>query len=598
MKHFVLFCAFFPFLAISQVNDNFSDGDFLNNPSWNGDNSQFIVNTSDQLQLNSTGTDTSALSIPNTFTLSSTRWNFWVKLSFSPSDNNNMRVYLVADQTNLKGALNGYFIRMGENGSFDSVDLWKQSGSTETKIIDGINGHVANSNNTVRIKVIRDNIGNWSLYSDTLGGTNYALEGSVNDITYINTSFFGVYCKYTTSNSTKMYFDDFYAGPVIVDTTAPYIDSLKVLSSTRLDIFFNEPVDTTSAKAINNYYVDKGIGAPILATPDVSNNKLVHLTFSNAFINGSYQELTTTNVKDILSNAIISIKDTFLYSVVSPFDIVINEVMYEPKDNGVEFVEIYNRSNKIIDLKSITLSSMDTIAGILTDVKNIAAKSRILFPKEYVVISTNSSAIKAQYYTPNTTGFIDIASIPSLNNDGDVIVIADRSMQIIDKFIYTPAMHFSLLNDTKGVSLERLNFDRLTNDKTNWHSAATTAGYATPAYQNSQFVFSETATEVEVEPEVFSPDNDGYKDVVNISYLFDASGYVGNITVFDSQGLLIKRLKKNEIMGNKGSFAWDGLNDNKEKASIGIYIIYFEAFNQEGNIKKYKKTCVLAQKLN
>ena len=38
-------------------------------------------------------------------------------------------------------------------------------------------------------------------------------------------------------------------------------------------------------------------------------------------------------------------------------------------------------------------------------------------------------------------------------------------------------------------------------------------------------------------------------------------------------------------------------NDKNEKARIGIYIVYMKVFNLNGDVKEYKKTCVVAGKL-
>jgi len=59
--------------------------------------------------------------------VSNTEWNFYVTLAFSPSDANHARIYLMSNQADLKStALNGYYIRIGESGSSDGVDLWRQ----------------------------------------------------------------------------------------------------------------------------------------------------------------------------------------------------------------------------------------------------------------------------------------------------------------------------------------------------------------------------------------------------------------------------------------------------------------------------------------
>jgi len=96
---------------------------------------------------------------------------------------------------------------------------------------------------------------------------------------------------------------------------------------------------------------------------------------------------------------------------------------------------------------------------------------------------------------------------------------------------------------------------------------------------------------------VFSPDEDGYKDLTHIKYSFNEPGYVANINIYNSNGRKIKTLIKNELLGTSGMFFWDGTNNENYKASIGIYIIYIEIFDLAGSIKKYKKVCVLASSL-
>jgi hypothetical protein len=246
---------------------------------------------------------------------------------------------------------------------------------------------------------------------------------------------------------------------------------------------------------------------------------------------------------------------------------------------------------------TLTLSSYDTIAGTLVSVNDISADGFLIFPQEYYVLTSDPAKVKYYYSIQNQNAFVQM-SMPSFNNDNGIVVIADKSQQIIDKFIYTPDMQFPLLNTTKGVSLERLCPERPTNDKTNWHSASEPSGFATPGYRNSQYNCNDATTgTVELTPEIFSPDNDGNNDVLNINYSFEAPGYVATITIFDSRGRTVKLLAKSVMLGSTGSFSWNGITDDNEKAPIGIYIVYFEAFDLKGGTIHYKKTAVLAGKL-
>ena len=54
-----------PSMHYAQVTDDFSDGDFTNDPSWTGDINHFIINQDHQLQLNDETTGVSYLSTEN-----------------------------------------------------------------------------------------------------------------------------------------------------------------------------------------------------------------------------------------------------------------------------------------------------------------------------------------------------------------------------------------------------------------------------------------------------------------------------------------------------------------------------------------------------
>ena len=303
MRILTLLLLFVCSFGSAQVSDNFSDGDYTANPVWTGDAAEYIVNASQQLQLSNTLAGASYLSTSNT-SINSTEWHFYIQQTFAPSSSNYGRVYLVSDQANLEGSLNGYYLQFGEAGTTDAVELFKQTGLTSTSVCRGTNAQIAASF-AIGVKVTRDAAGNWSLYIDPAGGSAYNLQASGTDNTFTSTAFMGVSAVYTLSNSTKFYFDDFYVGPIIVDVTAPNIVSTTVISSTAVDVLFNESVDLTSSQTLSNYSVNNSIGNPVTAVRDASNLALVHLTFASAFTNALPNTLTVTNVQDLSANVII-----------------------------------------------------------------------------------------------------------------------------------------------------------------------------------------------------------------------------------------------------------------------------------------------------
>ncbi|HRE98276.1 MAG TPA: lamin tail domain-containing protein [Flavobacteriales bacterium] len=1122
LKFYTLLLFLSPVLVQAQLIDNFTDGDFTNGITWSGNDADWTV-VSGQLRSNGPAVTTTTiyLSTPSTAAMGA-QWEFYVNPTCATSSGNYMIVTLMSDQANITGSYNGYYVMIGNTA--DEISLYRKDGASATMIIDGANGSVASSsNNPFRIKVIRTLAGAWTLERDNTGtGSNYFLEGTVTDNTYTSSSFFGVQATYSAANNQKYFFDDLYAGPIIVDVSPPVISSITITGSNSIDVDFNENVELNSSQTVGNYLVNNGIGNPSTAIRDGSDLSLVHLTFGSAFTPLLQNTITINNVEDLFSNAINNAQSNFTYVVFStagwrdvvineifadpspsvglpafefieihnrstavfnlagwsfsdgsssatlpshtllpgefvilcpsgalasfsPFgtsiglsnfpslnntgdnlfllngsgalidqvnysdtwyqnsvkaqggwtlelinptlecsgssnwiasndnsggtpgtqnsvysnapditapdaisvtivnngeliigfnenmdslslvnatwtisglsiadiepiapefmnvrllvspaidsttaytlivsgaqdcsgnsmvndtlqfaigrqaqvfevviheiyanpngssqlpeyefvelrnvtnsvlritgykfsdatstvtlpsivlfpqekiilvananvaqfsslgrtiglsslpslnnssdvltlkkadgtiihtvayfdtwygddtkknggwtlemidplnpcnennnwrasndpsggtpgrensvhaanpdltapvpslvevlspttiavtfsermdslsmltgnftitnginviaqsvngdrnvvltvapslipqtiyyltaglstdcsgntvastpvkfaipdfpqagDLIINEVLFNPRGSGVDFVEIYNRSDRFITLKDwkIANGQNDTVSNI----KTITTTNTLIYPSEYFALTTNPANIISEYPLSATDRLFTVASMPSFNNDAGRVFLITPLNSISDDFSYTDDMHFPLLNSDDGVSLERVDFFRPTSDNTNWHSAAETVGFATPGYKNSQLQPGEVGNTLSVAPKTFSPDNDGYNDVVNISYKFDQAGYTGNITIFDAQGRIVRLLMRNDLLSSEGTISWDGINERREKANTGVYVVYMEVFDLSGNSKHYKTAVVLAMR--
>jgi len=162
--------------------------------------------------------------------------------------------------------------------------------------------------------------------------------------------------------------------------------------------------------------------------------------------------------------------------------------------------------------------------------------------------------------------------------------------------VYSSDMHVGLISDEKqkGISLERIKASNFSLDFNNWTSAAQSSGGATPGLVNSVSPNNFTTKEVfEVYPEVFTPNNDGTFDVVELKYNIDKTEVVANVKVFNSNGVFIKEIANNFLMGTTGSFIWNGMNADNSLCEKGIYVFWIELFDTDGNVKVYKKICVL-----
>lgn len=103
------------YFANGQVSDDFTDGDFTENPAWSGDLSHFMINTDGQLQLNAPPEAGQSYLATTSEIIDNAEWTFHVKLEFNPSSSNYIDIYLVSDVANLSGPVYGYFLRVGNS---------------------------------------------------------------------------------------------------------------------------------------------------------------------------------------------------------------------------------------------------------------------------------------------------------------------------------------------------------------------------------------------------------------------------------------------------------------------------------------------------
>jgi hypothetical protein len=383
------------------------------------------------------------------------------------------------------------------------------------------------------------------------------------------------------------------------DVSSPSVDRVIVINADTIAVLFTESLNLAAISNPSNYTFDNGLTTPTYVNAVAPDYKKVILKLSAPIQLGTIYNVTVLNgITDCVGNPLINGTATFaLPEAPTANDVVINEILFDPNTGSVDFVELYNRSKKTINLKDLKIGSMDTITNVLKDTETITDEGYLLFPENYLVISENGAAIKQNHLTINPKGFLDIIDLPSMNTDDDVVTLSDANFNVIDNFKYSVKMHFPLLINTKGVSLERIDFNRPTDDKTNWNSASEGVGFATPAYRNSQYLQADGGSGVSIPNPLFSPDNDGYNDVLNISYKLDEPGKAANVFIYDSKGRMIRHLVRNEQLATDGMISWNGINDDNEKAPIGIYVVYVELFNLSGKINKHKLSCTLAGKL-
>jgi hypothetical protein len=267
--------------------------------------------------------------------------------------------------------------------------------------------------------------------------------------------------------------------------------------------------------------------------------------------------------------------------------------MFNPSANSAEYLEIFNRSEQFIKVSDLRLGTFDAQGNLSKALVITANTDFIMSPQSYVVLSKNPDILPQFHSVCYDALWIAMSNLPALSNTSGRYALLRKDTAVIDEVYYHSSMHYALLAETKGVSLERLNFEKSGTDANNWHSTSKTAGYATPGCPNSQSVSAiETDDILHLYPSLISPNNDGIDDILTLSYNLDAAGFTGNIRIFNSDGRMVKHLVKSELLGTQGAYYWDGLSEQNTKLPSGIYIVIFDIFALDGRTVRVKKPVV------
>ncbi len=384
-----------------------------------------------------------------------------------------------------------------------------------------------------------------------------------------------------------------------IDQVAPQLKRAFVTDSVTIVLVFDEPVDSLKGATIGNYNIDGGVAIYNAVSLGPLFDR-VQLKIAGPVHPNTVYNITATNITDCKNNTIGTANKTKVGLPVDATtkDLVINELLFNPRINAYDYVEVYNKSNKIFNAAKLYIANHNS-SNTISSITPLCANSWLIFPGDYIVVTEDPDNLSVNYMVENPDWVLALSAMPSFPDDKGSVLVLNFQGNIVDEVNYRDDWHFKLLANKEGIALERIDPAAESKDAANWHSAASTAGYGTPSYKNSQFKqLPGIAAKIEILPRVFSPDNDGFDDIATIQYKIDAPGHVANITIFDAAGRPVRNLARNGTLGLSGYWNWDGLDDKGKKLPVGSYVFFTEIFNLEGKKDRFKNIIVLARKLN
>ena len=377
------------------------------------------------------------------------------------------------------------------------------------------------------------------------------------------------------------------------DTQAPRLLQTVLNNASSIKLIFDESLQHLSLADSSKFMLTPSPGGvQSISVVAVSFNE-VDIRLSSPLQPGIEYELKILDIEDCSGNPGSSEARLGISEEPASLDVIVNEILFEPRSGGSDFVEIYNRSNKILRLDQLRIATLDE-TGQIRDLEMLSEEAVLFFPGDYLALTREPDNVRLEYPLSRKEALLKM-SLPSLPSDQGHIALYSFRAELLDELNYSSDWHYDLLNETRGVSLERLAFDEPTQEMSNWFSAASAAGFATPGYKNSQVPGAANIRNVEIsiDNRTISPNGDGYVDFLKVNYHFDEPGYSASGLIFDSGGRLVRSLFRSQLMQQKGSFVWDGLSDAGREVRTGPYILFLEVYHPNGSVLLFKEGLVV-----
>ena len=287
---------------------------------------------------------------------------------------------------------------------------------------------------------------------------------------------------------------------------------------------------------------------------------------------------TSTNEK-IAFNVTSSSSLTANFSIDTRItgDVVINEINYHSADSFYtdDWVEIYNQSDKIIDVSD----------WILTDGENEYnfPINTILDPGAYLVIVENDSAFSSRF--PEVTNYLSNLSF-GLSNGGEYLALMAAENYIIDSLTYDDQTPWPMDADGSGATLELLDPALDNSVAENWRASY---GHGTPGAVNSVYTSTEIDELITIPNKFTLSQNypNPFNPITIIRYSLAGTCHL-DLSIYNILGQKIVTLVSKKQEAGHYKMEWDA-----HGFSSGIYFYKLVINSDKERIIKTKKMILL-----
>lgn len=479
MKQFILFIlVLLPVCAFAQFTETFDGPEIDSNNPWKGDLSDFQITDDGWLSLvGDPDKKYSRLKISLPYS-NNMEWKFDVKMTFTPSDPNHIRFYLLTENLSLLGISSEYYIQIGSTKKTITLRRFRETEKAPVRIIQKELDVLKQNIVSLSVKVTLENSSLWSIYVREEGESTYTLldtkEQKISSgIKYIES---GLACHFSkkvrghfidnieiSSNITPSEEEPENPDPEepVFPVVLPKLLSVQPLNLCELQFTFDRPVDISEA-----WFMISEIGkADRIGYADEQMKTVVNTKYPEEMVAGINYTITYDGLTDMEGNKLVPFSEEFVLEgedggEAESGSILINEIMADPKGleelPETEYVELYNTTENVLVLTDWQFSYGGKAKPMTTF--EIPAKGYAVLYRSGRDIVADPSAVK-----------VPLDNFPSaLANTGKLLQLFDGDNNLIDEVTYEKA--------TPAKSWER--------SSSGWHLSSDPRG-GTPGSVNS-----------------------------------------------------------------------------------------------------------------
>ncbi|MBI2793722.1 MAG: lamin tail domain-containing protein [Ignavibacteria bacterium] len=265
----------------------------------------------------------------------------------------------------------------------------------------------------------------------------------------------------------------------------------------------------------------------------------------------------------------------------SPGTISITEIMYDPWPDMKDYIEVFNGTPDSIDLTGWTVEDASGDVGIVSTFT-------MLKPQTYAALSASDGVRRLMIGTTPSIIKPDV----NWNVTGDIVTLRTPQGFLVDRCEYSSNWHQPMLENSKGVSLEKYSPKMIGQSAGSWTSSSDLRG-GTPGRANSVDVaLLNRHVSLTANPSPFSSDRTHRTNPTIIEFKQSFQHAIASMNVYTPSGTHVRNLLNSVFSGSEGAVAWDGADDSGARVMPGQYVVVFTAVDAASSHVN-NETCVV-----